>query len=632
PVPANTRELEHSARVIRQTLARESGSLLVFLPGAGEIRRLVESLSDLPPEVLLAPLYGDLPPAAQDQAIAPPEPGRRKLVLATNIAETSLTIEGVRVVIDSGLARVPVFDLVSGMTRLETRPISRASAEQRAGRAGRLEPGLCLRLWPESETARLAAGIPPEILSADLAPLVLELALWGTSDPESLVWLDPPTAAAWKQASELLQALEAIDAHGRISAHGKALARLPLAPRLGHMVLRAKSAGLGGLACTLAALLAERDPLAGVTRDSDLILRLQALAGKRQVPGRRREQILQAAGQIGDKLGLRPAFAPVAEAGRLIALAYPERIAQRRPGGEARYLLANGRGALLDAGDSLARESWLAIAQLDGNPREARIFLAAGLSPEQLENLTAAQTQEKLDISYDRSSGRVQARRQLRYGALVLSEKAIDKPDAGMLVQALLVGVRQRGLAQLPWSTAQQQLRARVDFVARHRPDWPEMADQALEANLETWLAPFLTGLRRIEAIDAGILQQGLEYHIGYSRLTELEALAPSHLTVPTGTKIRLDYAGSDPVLAVRLQELFGMAQTPCVLQGQVPVLIHLLSPAQRPVQVTRDLASFWRETYPEVKKELKGRYPKHYWPDDPLVAEPVRGIKRKKA
>lgn len=629
PLPPNTRENEHIARTIRLTLQRETGSLLVFLPGSGEIRRLAESLTDLPAQILLAPLYGDLPPAEQDRAIAPTAPGQRKVVLATNIAETSLTIEGVRVVIDSGLARIPTFDPVSGMTRLELRPISRASAEQRAGRAGRLEAGVCLRLWSESETARLAADIPPEILGADLAPLVLELALWGCPDPDALFWLDPPPAVAWNQARELLMSLQALDAAGRITPHGKAVARLPLPPRLAHMVIRAQAQGLGGLACSLAALLAERDLLAG-SRDSDIVLRLQALAGRRQAPARRREQILQAARQIGEKLGLKPSFEPSDEAGSLIGLAYPDRLAQRRPGGEPRFLLANGRGALLDSSDSLARETWLAIAQLDGHPREARIFLAAALSQDRLEALVQDQLEERVDVSYERSSGRVLARRQQRHGALVLNEQRIDKPDAAMLVQALLAGVRQRGLAQLPWSDAQQQLRARVDFLARHRPDWPAMDDAHLEQNLADWLGPFLEGLRRIEAIDAGLLQQALEYRIGYARLHTLDDLAPSHLEVPTGSRIRLDYTGETPVLAVRLQELFGLAETPRLLAGEVAVLIHLLSPARRPVQMTRDLASFWRETYPEVKKELKGRYPKHYWPEDPLVAEPIRGVKRK--
>lgn len=631
-LPANTRELTHVERVIRQTLSTESGSILVFLPGSGEIRRLSEALSEnLPEHVSLAPLYGDLPPAEQDRAISPSPAGQRKVVLATNIAETSLTIEGIRVVIDLGQARVPRFDPNSGLTRLETRPISKASAEQRAGRAGRLEPGVCIRLWPESETARLSAEIAPEILSADLAPLALELALWGSSDPGSLLWLDPPPRSAWQQAIELLSSLGALDAEQRITAHGKALARLPLPPRLGHMVIKARDEQLGGLACSLAALLSERDLLAGNTRDSDLVLRLQALAGKRSVTGKRRERALKVAEQIAGPLKLKPAFGPYEEIGYLLGLAYPDRLAQRRPGGEPRFILANGRGALLDPSDTLAREPWLSIAELDGHPREAKIFLAAALDSSRLQALTRGQTSDQTEVSFDSSNGRVIARRQLRYGALVLSEQRIDKPDAAMLAQALLQGVSQRGVSQLPWSKNQQQLRARVDFLRqRAGEDWPAMDDQSLQDELEEWLLPFLDGLRRLEMINEEILQQALDYRIGHQRLMDLGRLAPTHLTVPTGSQIRLDYSGEEPVLAVKLQELFGLAQTPRVLQDKVPVLIHLLSPAQRPVQVTRDLANFWRETYPEVKKELKGRYPKHYWPEDPLIAEPVRGVRRK--
>lgn len=634
PPPANTAPWQHVVQSVRRLLVQESGSMLVFLPGVGEIRRVAEALGGetLPQGVSLAPLYGDLSPAEQDRAIQPSPVGQRKLVLATNLAETSLTIEGVRVVVDSGLARTPYFDPVSGLSRLETRQISRASAEQRAGRAGRLEPGHCVRLWHESDTARMAADITPEILSADLAPLVLELAQWGTRDPLSLSWLNPPPTQAWQQAVSLLQELTALDAQGGITAHGKALARLPLAPRLAHMVLRAQGEGLGGLACVLAALLSERDPLAGQSRDSDLILRVQALAGKRALSEGRRRPLLQAAEQIAQLLRLKLVFGPVDAVGYLVGLAYPDRLAQRRPGGEARFRLANGRGAMLDNGDSLARESWLAVAQLDGHPREARIFLAAALTPEQLERLTEGRRQVHDAVQYELSTGRVQARRQQRFGALVLQEQRLDQPDPALVTQALLQGIRQRGLAQLPWTPALTQLQARAELVRRFEADWPAFDSQSLTENLEDWLGPFLGGVRRLEAITADMLQQGLEYALGYAKLQALEQLAPSHWTVPTGTRIRLDYTGGEaPVLAVRLQEVFGLLDTPRLVQGRLPILLHLLSPAQRPVQVTRDLASFWRETYPEVKKELKGRYPKHHWPDDPLQADPVRGIKRRR-
>ncbi|PIQ29166.1 ATP-dependent helicase HrpB [bacterium (Candidatus Blackallbacteria) CG17_big_fil_post_rev_8_21_14_2_50_48_46] len=628
PPPLGGDELAHAAGVIRQALREEAGSLLVFLPGSGEIRRLAERLGDLPANCQVTPLYGDLAPIEQDRAIQPAPAGQRKIVLATNIAETSLTIEGIRGVIDLGQERTPVFDPISGMTRLTTRRISRASALQRQGRAGRLEPGFCIRLWQESDTARLLPEIEPEILSADLAPLVLELAQWGCSDPFQLAWLDPPPSVPWEQAQSLLQALGALDAKGLMTSHGKALVGLPLHPRLGHMVLKAREQNLGGLACTLAALLSERDIFKGAaSRDADLGSRLQALSRGR---AGRQEAIQKAAAQVGEKLGLKPAFHPIEELGLLIGLAYPERLAQRR-GESARYRLANGRGAVLPEGDFLAREPLLAIAQLDGHPREAKIFLAAALSPEQLELLSEAQTETGLEVSFNQQTGSVQAWRVTRYGALVLKKERIQNPDADTLALALLEGVRQKGIAKLPWSENQLELRERVAFLHRHQPqDWPDLSDDALKSALKDWLLPFLTGLKRLEAITPALLQQALEYYLGYEKLALLDSWAPSHWPVPSGSRIRLDYSGEEPVLAARLQELFGMLDTPKILGGRAPLLIHLLSPARRPVQVTRDLASFWRETYPEVKKELKGRYPKHYWPEDPLQAEAVRGIKRK--
>jgi len=617
-----------AAGVIRTALREESGSLLVFLPGSGEIRRLAERLADLPPEISVTPLYGDLPPQEQDRAIQPAPPGQRKVVLATNIAETSLTIEGIRGVIDLGLERSPVFDPISGMTRLTTRRISRASATQRMGRAGRLEPGFCLRLWPESDTALLAADIEPEICSADLAPLALELALWGVSDPQSLAWLDPPPQQAWAPAVELLQDLGALSTVQTLTPHGKALAQLPLHPRLGHMLLKAEAEGLGGLACTVAALLSERDLLSG-SRDADLAGRLTALARGKVPPGRK-QAVEQAAQQIAEKRRLKPATRPAEALGLLLGWAYPDRIAMRR-GDSPRYLLANGRGAILPEGDFLAREPWLVIAHLDGHPREAKIFLAAALDPEQLASLTEGQTDTGLEVNFNAQTGSVQAFEVIRFGALALKKERIHKPDANTLAQALLEGVKQRGIAKLPWNPHLLQWRERVAFLHRVLPEhWPDLSDAALARDLGDWLLPFLSGLQRLDAISPDLLQQALENHLGYARLAELQAAAPTHMPVPSGSQIRLDYSGEEPVLAARLQELFGLHATPRIAGGQVPLLIHLLSPAMRPVQVTRDLASFWRETYPEVKKELKGRYPRHYWPEDPLQAEAVRGIKRK--
>lgn len=621
-------ELAHAAKAIRKALREESGSLLVFLPGAGEIRRLADQLADLPAEVQVAPLYGDLSPEEQDRAIQPAPAGQRKVVLATNIAETSLTIEGIRGVIDLGYERSPVFDPISGMTRLSTRRISRASAIQRMGRAGRLEPGFCLRLWHESDTALFAADIAPEICSADLAPLVLELALWGATDPHSLTWLDLPPQQAWQSAQTLLQELGALSPGKTLTPHGKALAALPLHPRLGHMLLKAEAEGLGGLACTVAALLSERDLISGA-RDADLAGRLTALA-RGKVPHGRKQAVEQAARQIAEKRRLRPTTGPGDALGLLLGWAYPERVAQRR-GETFRYLLANGRGAILPEGDFLAREPWLVVAHLDGHPREAKIFLAAALSPEQLDILTEGQSEQDLEVHFNAQTGSAQAFRVKRYGALALKKEPIHQPDSETLAKALLQGVKQRGLAKLPWNAHLLQWRARVAFLHRVQPElWPDLSDEALSETLSDWLLPFLQGLKRLDAITSELLQQALETHLGYARLTDLQAAAPTHLPVPSGSQIRLDYTAEEPILAARLQELFGMQATPRIANGQVPVLIHLLSPAMRPVQVTRDLANFWRETYPQVKKELKGRYPRHYWPDDPLQAEAVRGVKRK--
>lgn len=638
PPPANSYGVRHIEQQILQTLAQHSGSLLVFLPGQAEIRRLASALeSRLPPDVSLAPLYGNLTYQQQDQAIQPAPAGQRKVVLATNLAETSLTIEGIRIVIDSGLERAPRFDPISGMTELVTRQISQASATQRAGRAGRLEAGHCLRLWHASDSARMLAETPPEIMEADLAGLALELALWG-SQPDELSWLDPPPAQAWQQAQQVLQSLSAIDAEGRISEHGRQLVRLPLHPRLAHMLIQAQAAGSAQLGLAVAAILNERDPLAGQTRESDLCLRIQAISGQRKVPATRLTQLKKSMQQLAERLRLPLRLndlrdsQQLAQLGWVLALAYPERIAQRRPGGPARFLLANGRGAFLEDSDALANSEFLAIAHLDGNPRESKIFLAAALSREQVEHLTRAQQSESTQVSFDEQRGRVKAVWQKRYQALILEQKPIQNPGPELIVSALLDGLRQAP-EQWPWTSELKQWIARADLVAQHDASWPRMDLESLNHSLEEWLAPFLNGISKLSAIKAQQLQTGLEYRLGYQRLAALKELAPGHLTVPSGSQIRLDYSqGPEPILAARIQELFGLLQTPKVLNQQLPVLIHLLSPARRPVQVTRDLHSFWSETYPEVKKELKGRYPRHYWPDDPFAAEAIQGIKPRKS
>ena len=633
------------AGAIRRALEEEDGSLLVFLPGGAEIRRVERLAGEFAgAEAVIAPLYGDLPQAAQDEAIRPAPGGTRKIVLATPIAETSLTIEGIRIVIDSGLARAPRFDPVSGMTRLETVRISQASAEQRRGRAGRLAPGLCYRLWREAEQAQLRPFALPEILEADLAPLALQLARWGTRDPAALAWLDPPPEAAYAQAQELLRELEALDAAGRITAHGGDMAAIGLHPRLAHMVLVARRRGEGRLAAEIAALLGERDILKAAPgqRDADLRLRIELLRERGEArhlpPGLSldrgaAERARQAARQLRRPLRLgAEKEAPPDGAGRLLAQAYPDRIAQRRPGSAGQFRLSNGRGAELPATDVLAGEEFLAAAELDGERRVARIFLAAPLTRAELEEDFAALIETVESIAWDSREQAVLARRQQVLFALVLKEEPVAQPPAERVAAAMLDGIRELGLAALPWRSEAEGLRRRVRFLRDidSPSGWPDWSDAALLAELAQWLGPYLGGITRRAQLDrldlAGILGAGLSFE----QRKALDRLAPTHVSVPSGSRLPLDYAGEVPVLAVRLQEMFGARAAPSVAGGRVPVLLHLLSPAGRPLQVTRDLAGFWQGSYPAVRSEMRGRYPKHAWPEDPLAAPPTARTKRR--
>ena len=637
-------------QVIRRSLARDQGSLLVFLPGMAEIRRVERKLLDagLGPDVMIAPLHGDLPQAAQDSAIEPAQRGNRKVVLATSIAETSLTIDGIRVVIDGGQLRAPRFDPRSGLTRLETIRVTQDSAEQRRGRAGRLEPGICYRLWTEKEHLSLTAHRSPEILDADLVPLMLDLAQWGTTDPSELSWLTIPPSGSVAQAKELLIRLGALDATGRITAHGKQMAELPLHPRLSHMLLKSAPLALTGLACDLAALLSERDLVRGPsgTRQSDLRLRLDVLHGDRDHVGNasvdrstiqrvkrtadvwRRHLGLQAKTRGSDKQE------QVHQAGVLLALAYPDRIAQRQRSGEARYVLTNGRGALFANPDPLASEPYLVIADLDAGSQWARIDLAAPLALDDIQQLYREQIVESEAVVWDARIKSVRASRQRRLGALVLSEQALPKPDPSLMAAALLDGVREAGLATLAWTPELQQWRTRVQFLKRmDGPDsaWPDLSDETLLRTLDEWLAPYLNGITTLERVQRLDLAQPLSALLTWEQQRELDRLAPTHLTVPSGSKIRIEYDTPDfPVLAVQLQEMFGCKETPRVADGKIPVMLHLLSPAKRPVQVTKDLASFWANAYQEVRKELRGRYPKHHWPDNPLAALPTAKTKKR--
>lgn len=625
---------------VLQALADQTGSLLVFLPGQAEIRRVHQSLQEAlgeRPEVLLCPLHGELDLDAQRAAIDPAPKGLRKVVLATNIAETSLTIDGVRVVIDAGLARVPRFDPGSGMTRLDTQRISRASATQRAGRAGRLEPGVCYRLWSEAQHDQLAAHGSAEIMQADLAGLALQLARWGVT-PEQLRWLDQPPTAAFTQAQDLLARLNAFKPGSRdnLSEHGLAMAELPAHPRIAHLLLRGQDLGLAQMACDVAALLGERDIQRG--GGADLHSRLALVSGEsRTARGshggvqRARQLSRQYRGMLRGKPGV-----PVADPdhprwlGALLALAYPDRVAQQRREGGAEYRLANGRAALFAEVDALMKCPWLVIADLGSRQgqREERIYLAAEFDPALFEGVLAEQV-ERVDIlDWDEREQVLRAERQVKVGELVLSREPLPGLDDEARARALLGLVRRKGLNLLTWTPELRQWQARVallrqlDLAKDGHSEWPDLADEALLASLEDWLQPYLGKVSRLSHFAALDLPSMLRNLLPWPLPQRLEEQAPAHLAVPSGSNIRLDYSENPPILAVRLQELFGLAETPRIANGRQQVKLHLLSPARRPVQVTQDLANFWRTTYAEVKKDLKGRYPKHYWPDDPLVAE----------
>ena len=612
-------------RTIRLALEVHEGDLLVFLPGASEIKRIQVGLNDLE-DVVVRPLYGDLSLEAQQAAILP---GReRRIVLATNIAETSLTIEGVRVVIDSGLARVTRFDAGTGFTRLETARITVDSADQRAGRAGRVAAGICYRLWTPAMHASLNLQRNPEILEADLAPLALEIAAWGSRD---LSWVTAPPTGALSQARDLLENLGAFK-NGTITPHGRAMHALGTHPRLAHVLLEGQRLGFGNLAADVAALLEERDPLprdAGV----DAELRLEVLKSWREKRGAGGadanvlKRIDQLAASYRAKLGDTSSRQITPHTvGRLIALAYPERIAQRREASRERYKLANGRGVKLPQHDLLASETWLAVAHMDAGTDEGKVYLAAVLDPRDLEPI------ERDIIAWDSRNDVLIAQREQRIGEIILETRVLPKISDEARVYALCGAVRSEGLSLLEWTDAALQFQARVSSLRVWGIELPEVSDGALLETLEVWLRPYLTSVRTRDDFKKIKLETVLGSILNWQQTQQLEQLAPTRLDVPSGSRIKLEYArdGSAPVLAVRLQEVFGWNQTPRVNDGRTAVLMHLLSPAYRPVQVTQDLRSFWQNTYPNVRKELKIRYPKHSWAEDPLTAEAVRGVKRK--
>jgi ATP-dependent helicase HrpB len=608
------------ARAVERALASEPGSLLVFLPGQGEIRRTAERLEERlrDPDVDIAPLYGALDPAEQDRAIAPAAPGRRKVVLATSIAETSLTIEGVRGVIDSGLARVPRYDPAGGLTRLETVRVSRAAADQRRGRAGRTEPGVCWRLWDEPETRSLAPFARPEILEADLSGLALDLAAWGAKDPSGLAFLDPPPAGAFAEARRLLTGLQALDAHGALTAHGRAIARLPLPPRLAHMVLRGAASGQAERAAAIAAVLTEQG-LGG--RDTDLRHRLERMRSEKG--GRARDALALADrwARLAGPAGKSPKLSD----GLLLAEAYPERVARQR-GGLGEYRLANGRGVFLEPTDALAREPWLAVAELGGGGARDRILLAAPVDEAELRAAFADRLVSE-DLLEADAGGRLRALRRLKLGEIVVEERRIEKPDPAMIAAALLAEVRRAGLAALPWGERSAALRARAAFLRAADPSGPDLSDEALLAGLDDWLAPLLAGRTALSQLTDADLADALRALIPWDALQRLDREVPAAWTAPTGTGCRIDYAAEGgPRVEVRAQELFGLDSHPTV--AGVPLTLALLSPARRPIQVTRDLPGFWRGSWKAVRADLRGRYPRHPWPENPLEAPPTTRAK----
>jgi ATP-dependent helicase HrpB len=640
-----------TAQLVQRALREETGDVLVFLPGAREIRRVQSFLESVQAQVL--PLFGELAPEDQDAALAPATAGARKIVLATNIAETSLTIQGVRVVVDSGLVRRSMFDPVTGMSRLETQRISRASADQRQGRAGRTEPGVCYRAWSETAHRSLAPFTPPEIVEADLIPLALELASWGARDPTSLRWLDPPPPAMLASARDVLERLGALDADARITSHGREMAAIGVHPRLAHMLLRARPMGRLPLAADLTALLGERDLLrgSGVARDADIRTRVDIMRGEGSPAGidrfglqRARRVARELMRQLADKSTAAGSNYVAQDAGILLALAYPDRIGRRRPGGDGRYTLANGRGAHFADPQGLSKQDFIVAIDLDDRERDARILIGAPLTRADIEEHLAERLRRRESVEWSTREQAVIARRTLELDSIVLEEKPLPEIPLEAARAAMLVGVHELGIDALPWTREARELQARMEFVRtlrepentgresshEERNVWPAVADTDLVAGLEIWLGAWLDGVTRKEHLARISLIDVLRSRLTWEQQRELETLAPTHLQVPSGSQIRIDYLDqSAPVVSVRLQEVFGLETTPRIGGGRTPVTFKLLSPAQRPVQVTRDLASFWRGSYADVRKDMRGRYPKHYWPENPLEALPTRGVRR---
>lgn len=615
---------ENVATAVKQALVQEAGDVLVFLPGAPEIRRTAALLAGMPTDIKVLPLYGRLSGAAQDEALLPAPPGSRKVVLATSLAETSLTVEGVRVVVDSGRMRVPRFSLRSGLPRLETVQVTADAALQRRGRAGRLAPGSCYCLWTEREEALFIPTRTPEILESDLAALALELAIWGVKEPQELAWLDEPPAEAFAQGRHLLERLGALDTAGAVTIYGRRLSSLGLTPRLGHMVLQGAELALGATACLLAAFLTE-----GEATQADLAVVVAEAAHHEKQPLARQRLVWRAAARYARVVGVPHGEKIKPEqCGLLLALAFPERVGQNR--GEGRFLLGNGRGAWLSKEQLLAQASYLVAVEVDDAGREGRIFQAVAVEISDVRRVLAEQIRSESYAFWDAATRKICARERECLGALVLKE-APTAPTPAQVHQVLKEALQREGLTKLlNWTPAARQLRQRLAFVHYwDEQQWPDVSEEGLLARTDEWLEPFLGSAPDGSALQRLDLCQALLTLLPWDLQRSLDEWAPTAVRLPSGRNVLIDYQGAAaPFIAVKLQEVFGWQETPRLAEGRVPLTLHLLSPAQRPVQVTRDLTSFWREGYFAVRKELAGRYPKHYWPEDPLTATPTSRVR----
>jgi ATP-dependent helicase HrpB len=643
---AERRIEDDMASAIRRALAETEGSLLAFLPGVAEIERTAERIAPLPPGAELHRLHGSLDPREQRAAIAPPPPGARKVVLATSIAETSLTLDGVRVVIDSGLARRPRYDRAAGITRLVTERASQAAVTQRTGRAGRQGPGIVYRLWEEAATASLPRFDPPEILEADLSALLLDCAIWGVADPRELRWLDPPPAAAVEEARNRLVSLGALTPEGRPTVHGRAIAALPLPPRLAHMLIEAGARGWGETAAEVAVLLSERG-LGG--NDADLELRLRRWRGEKGSRAEAARGLAMRWGKLSrhSRESGNPASSLAepeqekergprfrrGDVGACIALAYPDRVSRRRDAGGENWLSVGGRGFRLDPASPLAREQWLAVAEVSGTAAGARILSAAAIEEAMVLDLFADRIESGANLVFDPTTGSVRARSGRRLGAITLSEGRDFKASPEGVAAALVEGVRAHGLALLPWSDAARSLRRRAAFARRFDDTLADLSDDALLATLEDWLPLLVPDRKQLREIDPGALSGILDVLLGWEGRKAVDRLAPESFETPAGSRHPIDYeAEAGPTVTVRVQALFGLAEHPGVAAGTVPLVLSLTSPAGRPIQTTRDLPGFWAGSWAAVAKEMRGRYPKHPWPDDPARADPTLRTKKAQA